>query len=182
MDADAPPRKTSPGAAPPWQTPKLCPAAAAQRTRRCPMPGRRPLRPGPWQSRKVNYRTMLNPAGSAKYLLMLFRVCGRVPRRRIASYGRQVACRAAAMNSCFAVRAGDCLCLAGRPCSPSADSPSPLGFPSPAGRTPLLLVSPSWVRAAHGPPRIKCEPTRSRRHGLGWSLPVSCPGRYGGFN
>jgi integrase len=39
MDADAPPRKTSPGAAPSWHTPKLCPAAAAPRTRRCPVPG-----------------------------------------------------------------------------------------------------------------------------------------------
>jgi hypothetical protein len=28
----------------------------------------------------------------------------------------------------------------------------------PAGRTPSLLVSPSWVRAAHGPPRIMCGP------------------------
>ena len=37
-----PPRKTSPGAAPSSQTPKLCPAAAAPRTRRCPMPGADP--------------------------------------------------------------------------------------------------------------------------------------------
>ena len=50
----------------------------------------------------------------AEYLLMLFRVCGRVPGRRTASYGRQVACRGVAMNSGFTVRAGDCLCPADR--------------------------------------------------------------------
>jgi hypothetical protein len=35
----------------------------------------------------------------AEYSLMLFRVCGRVPRRRTASYGRRVACRGVAMTS-----------------------------------------------------------------------------------
>jgi hypothetical protein len=64
MDADAPARKTSPGAAPSWHTPKLCPAAAAPRTRRCPCPAPA-LRPRPWPSHRVNCRTMLNPACSA---------------------------------------------------------------------------------------------------------------------
>jgi hypothetical protein len=41
----------------------------------------------------------------AEYLFMLFRVCGRFPRRRTASYGRQVACRGVAMVSGFTVRA-----------------------------------------------------------------------------
>ena len=51
-------------------------------------------------------------------------------------------------------RAGDCLCRSGRPSSSSAGSPSPPGFPSPAGRAPSLLVSPRWVRAAPGPPGL----------------------------
>ncbi len=42
MDADAPATQDVTRCAPSWQTPKLCPAAAAPPTRRCPMPGADP--------------------------------------------------------------------------------------------------------------------------------------------
>jgi len=49
----------------------------------------------------------------ADYLHIFVRVCGRVPTRRTAGYGRWEACRRIAMNSGFSVRAGDYLCLDG---------------------------------------------------------------------
>jgi len=85
-------------------------------------------------------------------------------------------CRGVAMNSGFTVRAGDCPCPADRPSSSSADSLSRPGFPSPAGWMLSLRMSPNRVRAAHGPPRIKCGLARSRRHGFRTVL-VQVPGR-----
>ena len=111
----------------------------------------------------------------AEYLLVLFGVCGRVPRRRTASFGRRVGCRGVAMNSGFTVRAGDCLVWpAGLPRRPLIAVTS--GVPFGRGGHRRCWCHPTGLEQRIGHPRIKRGPARSRRHGFR-TVPPQAPAR-----